>query len=365
MKKNVLFIVNDLNVGGIETYLLRFLKIYSIKINPIILCKSGNGGVLEDEYLKLNIKIIKIKMHYIPFNSLFKFCKLLKFYKVDTVCDFSGDFSGIPMFVSKLFGVHKRLSFYRGSSHRFKLSILKLKYNKIVNYLTYSCSTKILSNSEEALKFFHSSRLDNVKKFKVIRNGLPLNNFNNEIDENLRKSFNIPKNAFIIGHVGRFDSSKNHNTIFKTASNICKKYSHVYFLLSGLGVSNGLNNFEFADTKISNRIITPGLRSDVPELLGIMDAFYFPSITEGQPNALIEAMVCGLPFVSSNIATIKECVPLEYHKYLVSPNDVMSSVRLLSGFIKKDHEKDFINAKKYAKFNFNAIDKFKYFFDEL
>ena len=178
MKKNALFIVNDLNVGGIETYLLRFLKIYSKKINPIVLCKSGNGGVLEDDYLKTNVKIIKFKMFYVPFNSIFKFCGLIKFYRVDIVCDFSGDLSGLTMFFSKLLGVDKRISFYRGSSYRFKLTIPRLIYSKIVNYLTYSCSTKILSNSEEALKFFHSNRLENIKKFKVIRNNIPMNNFN-------------------------------------------------------------------------------------------------------------------------------------------------------------------------------------------
>ena len=45
-----------------------------------------------------------------------------------------------------------------------------------------------------------------------------------------------------------------------------------------------------------------GYRSDVLRILPLFDLYYFPSLTEGQPNALIEAMATGLPFVASDIA---------------------------------------------------------------
>ena len=368
MQKVVLFIVNDLNVGGIETYLLRFLHINCKNITPIVLCKSGKGGELEEEYVKLGIQIIKLKIPYLPFLSVFKFYKLLNFKKINTVCDFNGDFSGINLLVAKIAGIKNRICFYRGSSHRFKPSMFRIIYNKIINYLVFINSTKILSNSYEALNVFHSNRLLKSNKFKVIRNGVNLNDYKSSSMSdltNLKESLNLPKESFIIGHVGRYDSSKNHNSIFKTANKICLKYPHVYFILCGLNVSDGLNDFLFDNSEIKKRVISLGVRSDVPKLLKIMDAFYFPSITEGQPNALIEAMVNGLPFVSSNINPIKECVPKSYHKFLIDPFDIKSSVSFLSSFIETDSLDKFKEAQEYSKLNYNANDKFKEFLKEL
>src|SRR5690625_5447750 len=46
-------------------------------------------------------------------------------------------------------------------------------------------------------------------------------------------------------------------------------------------------------------------RDDIPRFLQTLDCYFFPSITEGQPNALIEAMIIGIPYISSNILLIK------------------------------------------------------------
>jgi glycosyltransferase involved in cell wall biosynthesis len=368
MKKVVLFIVNDLNIGGIETYLLRFLKDSGKHFTPVVLCKSGKGGQLEEEYMKLGVRIVRLKIPYFPLLSLVKLYRLLKFYKINSVCDFNGDFSGIHLLVSKQAGVKNRICFYRGSTYRFKKSFFRKIYTKIINYLVFMNSTKILSNSYEALHSFHSKRLTKSTKFRVIRNGVRLSDYTSLSMSKLsivRDSLNIPKGSFIIGHVGRYDSSKNHESIFKTANKICGKYPNVYFILCGLNVAEGLKDFRFESLDIRKRVVSLGVRTDIPNLLQIMDAFYFPSITEGQPNALIEAMVNGLPFVASNINPIKECVPESYHKFLIDPYDIDSSVRFLSSFIKINSRDKFIKLQNFAKLNYDAQDKFKDFFKEL
>ena len=47
-----------------------------------------------------------------------------------------------------------------------------------------------------------------------------------------------------------------------------------------------------------------GRRKDIPNMLAAMDIFFYPSVYEGLPNALIEAMACSLPLVASNIPEI-------------------------------------------------------------
>lgn len=363
--KKVLFVVTTLDVGGIETYLLRFLSFTGYEIEATIFCKSGQGGELEEKYKKLGVNIIKYKFSYFPVSGAMKLYHLLKKEKFDTVCDFTGDFAGLPISLAKCAKINKRLSFYRGSQHRYKQDLFRIFYNRIVNFLVSKNATKILSNSQAALDYFHLNWQKNRDKFEIIRNGVPVEMFEVDFDRSkLRIELGIPDDAFVIGHVGRFDSSKNHKTIIEVAKQLCSKYNRVYFLLCGLGVQKGLEDI-VGTNKINSKIIMPGMRNDIPNVLRILDAYYFPSLTEGQPNALIEAMMVGLPFAASNIAPIKECVPIDFHGCLVSPEDSNASIKILSTYIEETSEFDFQKIKYYVKSEFKADIKFNQFLKEL
>lgn len=74
-----MFFVNDLNSGGIENYLLRFLSHYEGNIVPVVVCKGGVFGDLEQEYRKIsNIELVKLKVGYLDFpayKNLYQFFK--------------------------------------------------------------------------------------------------------------------------------------------------------------------------------------------------------------------------------------------------------------------------------------------------
>jgi glycosyltransferase involved in cell wall biosynthesis len=363
MKKKMLFIVVSLELGGTENYLLRFLDFTkNKKTKAVVLCKRGVTGSLEKKYLALGVRVIKMRVNNFPSISWIRFYNFLKNEKIDTVCDFTGNFAGITLAISKLVGIRKRIVFYRKSTNLFYEDKFRLIYNNWLNKLTFYFSTKILSNSYDALHFFYSDKINEEKnKFRVIRNGLPLAKFNNKINFNqLRESINIPKEAFLIGHVGRFHPDKNHDTLVKVANNILKKHHNVYFLIIGRGVKKGISK-----NKVHERIILSNERSDIPDILQIMDAFYFPSISEGQPNALIEAMTSGLPFVASDIATVKESIPENYHKYLVPFNDIYKAEKKLTSFINKNSKSLFSQVQQFALSKYNSEDRFIEFYNEL
>ena len=363
--KKVLFVVTTLDVGGIETYLLRFLDFAGQEVEAMIFCKSGKGGALEEKYKNLNVEIIKYKLRYFPVLGSIKLYGLLKKEKFNTVCDFTGDFAGLPLSLARFANVPNRLSFYRGSMRRFKQDPFRMFYNKMVKKLVRKNATKILSNSQTALDYFHPDWQQNGEKFEVIRNGIPVELFEVDFDKSkLRKELEIPDDAFVIGHVGRFDTSKNHKTIIKVAEKLCDKYENVYFLLCGLGVKEGIENIVGVGN-INSKIIMPGMRSDIPIVLRIMNAYYFPSITEGQPNALIEAMIVGLPFVASNIEPIKECVPINFQNCLVLPEDSNAAIEKLSTYIESRSQIDFQEIKTFAQSEFMADVKFNQFLKEL
>jgi len=362
---NITFFVTSLNSGGIENYLLRFLKFKANDFNEItVFCKSGKAGQLKEEYKTINN--VKIHLKSISFFNPKDYLYLYSFFKknqIDAVCDFTGNFAGLILWTAKKAGVKKRIAFYRGSDNHFTESKLRLAYNNFVKKLVFKNATNILSNSKSAFEFFFPKIFPNDTRFKVIYNGLNTNEFL-ITQKVLRAEFNIPKDAYVIGHVGRYNSAKNHETIIKVAISICKNNENVYFLMCGNGVKENLQKV-VDDQQLNRRIILSNNRKDIPLFLNTLNCFYFPSISEGQPNALLEAMLMGLPFVASNIAPILETVPEKYHSLLVPPKDELSAIKKIESIMNDDCDIKFENLQSEIADRFNAEKLFNEFYQAL
>ena len=97
-----------------------------------------------------------------------------------------------------------------------------------------------------------------------------------------------------------------------------------------------------------------GNRRDVLDILKCLDVYYFPSISEGQPNALIEAMASGVPIVASNYESIVESVPEHVRPNLVSPYDIESNINLLERMYLDPAFKESQKCDVWAKAHFDA-----------
>lgn len=361
---NVVFYVYNLNSGGLENYLLRFLQAKHGEFNQVFIwCKSRNEGEqLEGDFLALgNITIIK---HPLSVFQITKYFKLIDFYrntKIDTICDFTGNFSGWVLLFSRFCGVKNRFVFYRLSSDHFKKNIFKSGYNSFIKFLTKVFSTKILANSKTGLNYFYGDKWRENNKYSVIYNDININRLLQETS-NIRKELFLSRDSFLIGHIGRYNSAKNHDTIIRVAEKMIESNSNVYFVMCGNGVKGNLENNEIYK-KINKNVFLFENRNDVPAVLNSLDCFYFPSLTEGQPNALIEAMAKGLPFVASDIESIKETVFEKYHSQLVRPKDVDGAVLKLTSILinKKDTTEKFEDLQKLTIQKFGKGNNFEEF----
>lgn len=323
--KKVLFFIKVIDQGGLETYLLRFLRFLNGEVKALVWCKSAKKGSLYDDYKEYTTDIILSKLGFFNVFDYIKLYLYLKKNKIDTVCDFSGNFSGLVMFVAYLAGVKTRLSFYRGSTNHFREDKFRLMYNSFMNKLVLNFSTKILSNSYAAFNFFFpNNSLQKEGFLKVIYNGIPsdfLQKSNEKSRIAIREELKLPINSFIVGHTGRYNEAKNHQTIINVAKILCDKYDNIYFVLVGKDTDLKLKGV-IEDYGLQNRVLLLGYRRDIPNILSSFDLFFFPSLTEGQPNSLLEAMILGLPIVASDIEPIKESVPEYFTSKLLPPLDI-------------------------------------------
>lgn len=325
----VLNLLTSLGVGGIERYLLRVIQ----AMDPAywaheVLCKSGYAGELASEYEKAKVPIHLCRQEYFSPSSWWRLRHIIRQGCFDVVCDFTGDFAGIPMTMARLVGVPKRITWYRSSDVHYRRGFRDL-YARFIRMLVRQNSTDILSNSKANLDAFHPGWEKHNGVFEVIANGVPVEPFasGEQRRKKVRDLLGVSIDTQIIGHVGSFRYAKNHECILKAAAIVCAQHDNVLFMLVGDGELRPMIADEIERLNLRDRFLLLGNRSDVPDLLQGMDLFFFPSRVEGLPNALIEAMLSRLPFVTSDIPAILETIPPACHAYAVNPNDFVLAAR--------------------------------------
>ena len=103
-RKKVLFLIPTTGSGGIESYLLRFIKQSTIKINASIIVRGDKQGELLSEYTALELPLYFMPLTYFSVVNWIRYYRYFKKGRFDTICDFNANFAGIPMLLAKLAG---------------------------------------------------------------------------------------------------------------------------------------------------------------------------------------------------------------------------------------------------------------------
>ena len=146
------------------------------------------------------------------------------------------------------------------------------------------------------------NKMFDIKNTIIIKNGINFKRFKElpETKEEIRKSINIPNNAFVLGHIGRFTQQKNHEYLVSIFEEVCKIKNNAYLLLIGKGeLKNHIKNI-LEQKKLLNKTVMLENRTDIPRLLKAMDIFIFPSFYEGFGNVIVEAQISDIPCVISD-----------------------------------------------------------------
>jgi glycosyltransferase involved in cell wall biosynthesis len=151
------------------------------------------------------------------------------------------------------------------------------------------------------------------KRCHIIYNGILSNSFSHtDQRRNIINELNLPDEALLFVHVGRFDVQKNHKRLVEIFEAIAQQVDHAYLLVVGNYQTEHAQTVLPAIEKSAykNRIMLLGLRTDVPEILAGCDALIFPSLWEGMPGVVLEACAAGLPSVVSDLPG---CVEIQQH----------------------------------------------------
>ena len=335
------FVLAGTGTGGAERFLLRVILRLKDDLQPVIFVRGTRRGDLHDQFVDSGAEVIYLKLGYLDPVGTYRFIRLLQAHHLRSLVDFSGIFAGLTLWAAKRAGIQLRIAFHRRSSFGFEPTWLRLLYARISTYLTEQVATHILANSQAALDFFHPRLSGNDQRLSVIRNFIDPEELKpTRTRQEVRDELKIPQDAFVVLHTGRLDPAKDHPTLLAAVQKVMEQKTNLYCIIAGPGTEAIMGpDYSIAD-KFLKRFRVLGNRADVPDLLNVADLFVFPSVTEGQPNSLLEAIMANLPVVTTDIAAIRENIPEKGLRKLVKPGNSTELSETIFRCLESAHERE-------------------------
>ncbi|WP_074406524.1 MULTISPECIES: glycosyltransferase family 1 protein [Aquimarina] len=311
----VLQIFTIMNRGGAESMIMNYYRnIDRDKVQFDFLVHRKGKAAFDDEIKSLggNIYIMDPINPFFPkeyYDKLRTFFNEHKGYTI--VHSHLNTFSSFPLKIAKEFNIPCRIAHAHTAFENIKLrnfvpnkenvtetvkKLIKFRLRKKVS--TYA--THRFSCGDKAGQWLFGKNND----FYTMNNAIDTKKFvyKPETDQKYRKELNL-EGKVLIGHVGRLNNAKNHSYLLRIFANILEERPDCILVLVGNGELQQAIEQEIDDLGIQDQVRMLGVRSDISELLQMMDIFVFPSFYEGLPVTLIEAQAAGLRILASDTIT--------------------------------------------------------------
>jgi glycosyltransferase involved in cell wall biosynthesis len=272
------------------------------------LVSATNACAYDDEIRALGSKIISCPHPQKPFRYGKNFVRLVrKNGPYDIIHSHVHHFSGFNLLLARLLGIRGRIS-HSHNDTRFAEStagLLRKLYLKAMKCSIHMSSTQGFFCSEKAAESLYGEKWNVDQRWISLYCGIDFSPFKIPVSSTeLRDELNISPDAFVVGHVGRFSTSKNHSFLLEIFAALHKMVPTAVLLLVGDGALREDMEIKARALNIHDSIIFAGVRPDVPAIMRTsMNVFCFPSLWEGLPVTVIEAQAAGLPCVLSDSIT--------------------------------------------------------------
>lgn len=305
----IVHIINCLDTGGAETMLLRLLsRIDRARFEPEVISLTDLGEIAGrlNEY-EIPVRALGLRRNdviYSPF-SILRLSGWLRQYEAALVQTWMYHSNVIGGLATKLSG--RRPLIWSIRQTNVDLASVRLRTSMIAKgaaLLSKSLPDHILYNS-------HVSRRAHVAlgyvddRASVIANGFDLEVFKPDpaARDAVRQELRLDADAPLVGLVARYDPQKDHATFVAAAGLLHRRHPAAHFLLAGLGVDSSNTQLlsAIADASIMDRCHLLGHRSDLSHLMAALDIACSSSTGEGFPNAVGEAMACGVPCIVTDV----------------------------------------------------------------
>jgi glycosyltransferase involved in cell wall biosynthesis len=172
------------------------------------------------------------------------------------------------------------------------------------------------------------------EKFTTIYSGMEVEQFAraDEHRDQVRQQYGFKDDDVVVGKIARLFHLKGHDDLITAAVEVVKQNANVRFLLVGDGILREAHRQRIASLGLTDHFVFAGLvqPTEVPKLIGAMDAVVHTSLREGLARVLPQALIAGRPVVSYDVDGAREVTITGETGFLIPPRDTVMLAESLS-----------------------------------
>jgi len=326
-KIKVLETIRQGKIGGGETHVLDLIaNIDKSKYEPIVLSFTDGPMVERAKELGVEAHVIYTETPY-DMRVWGKVKQFMIDHKIDIVHAHGTRANSNIFWAAKKLGLPIIYTVHGWSFHQDQKPMVKMLRIKSESFLTKKAAVTISVS--------HSNQKDGVDLFgmsnsQVVNYGIdtekydPANNF-----PDLREELGLPKDKTIVGFLVRMTIQKDPLTLIRAIRKVKDQTSDIVFLLMGNGDLLDDAKALVKELDIEDMIVWSGFRQDIPNVLHTIDIYTLPSLWEGLPIGLLEAMTMAKPIVATGVDGSKEAIKNGENGILVEckdPNNLAKAI---------------------------------------
>jgi glycosyltransferase involved in cell wall biosynthesis len=303
---NILWLVDHLGYNGFMhgagKYYLNSIPYFDKNKFNVTLCVLREKDHLTKLFEHKGIKTTHLGRGKIDPRTLLDLVKIVKDEKIDLIhCHGYGsaNFGRLTKLVTKIpviIHAHDDDRFYPW-------------YQRLSDLFLRNYADKAIAVSEAVKESGIHKRKIPTDRIFVMHNGIPLEEFNTlspEEAENVKRNLGITANAPVIGTIAKLRVEKGTEYFVKAAPEVLKEFPDAVFLVIGDGPLRSYLEDLAKKLSIEEKIIFAGFREDIAAILSFINICVIPSLTEGSPLALLEAMAMSKPVVAAFVGGMRE-----------------------------------------------------------
>lgn len=305
MKRGVAIIGNPYQHPSSEAFLLKFSTIInSIATETYVISGDNPTNCSQVHWIKTKYNVEKnslinkiitqiVSQLTVSFN-------ILKIHKKVDVVILLPTSMFIPLIVSKLINL---------KSIVFAAQKISNSFMRPFGRLCFKFCDIIIVESSSVIEDLNIS----IYNSKIVKGNVYVDT------ELFRCMSKISERNLIIGYIGTLDNRKGTNNLLESISSISKKYSNIKFLIGGIGPLENVVA-EYANKNPNISFMGFVQKDSIPKLFNEMTLFVLPSLSEGVPNVILEAMACGTPVLATKVGGIPDIVEDGHTGFLMEDN---------------------------------------------
>ncbi len=340
MKKNLIFFTETTAIGGAEVY----LQILALDLNKdqfnvrIALPNNKNTRDFAGELRSKGVQVDYIGKYnllgnYFYFRRTKPDCIHFNIPMPVINCCTVAMLAGLAYSKSRLYAtVHMIFPEYK--PNMIIRTIMNLIYRKLDLIVTVSEKNKDVLVENFKLP---------VDQIKVIYNCVDIayiKNFSKDIVISLRKKFSIKDSTLVFGTVARLDEQKGHEYLIEASRRVIVEVPDSIFLFVGKGKLKDRLISMIKEKSSPENFRMVGYQENLPEIFALIDIFILPSISEGLPFSVLEAMAAKKPVIATSVGGTPEIITNDVDGILVESRDADALAKAMLVLSKNKKKRD-------------------------